>query len=250
MENFNSWHWLDDQVLDAKKAAKNIPLIKNFTYFGTSIDVHDQIYYDLVIPTKAKDGFYWWRIFIKPILRAKRAENVSNIDLQVIMFDDDMYLPHTNQSRWEQIIDNENAVVNTIPYFDNWTEIFEQLSDILDRMIAKKEGTEMEESMSFKKAKQILENAGCRLVRTNMDESYETTADDYDFMYMKVLFNNYDFDYARSYGPNAAYKQVLDRLREHEGDDAVAMVPSSYAEWEDVLGWSIGEEPPSDEWYK
>jgi len=119
MENFNPIHWLDDQFLDAKKAAKNIPLIRNFTYFGTSIDTHNNTYYDLTIPTKTKNGLHWWRICIKPIMRAKRAEDVSNIDLQVVMIDDDIHLPVNNQSHWDQINDNENAVINTIPYFDN-----------------------------------------------------------------------------------------------------------------------------------
>lgn len=240
MENFNPIHWLDDQFLDAKKAAKNTPLIRNFTYFGTAIDTHNHIYYDLTIPTKTKNGLHWWRICIKPNMRAKRSEDVSNIDLQVIMIDDDIHLPVNNQSHWDQIIENENAVVNTIPYFDNWADLFDQLSDILDRMIAKKEGTELEErtkcKMDFETAKKILENI-------------EPVTEDYDFVYLKKMFNGYDFDYARSYGPRAAYKKVLEDLKEDVGDEAIYFVPDSYEEWEDVLGWSIGEEPPSDDWY-
>lgn len=250
MENFNPMHWLDDQILDAKKAAKNTPLIRNFTYFGITIDTHNNTYYDLTIPTRTKNGLHWWRICIKPIMRAKRAEDVSNIDLQVVMIDDDIHLPINNQSHWDQINNNENAVINTIPYFDNWTDIFDQLSDVLDNMIAKKEGTELEErtksKMDVETAKKVLESAGIRFVKENI----EPVTEDYDFVYMKKLFNWYDFDYARSYGPNAAYKKALDELKEDIGDEAIYFVPDSYAEWEDVLGWSIGEEPPSDDWYK
>ena len=240
MNNFNPNHWLDDQFLDSKKAAKNTPLVKNFTYFGMTIDTHNHTYYDLVIPTKTKDSLHWWRICIKPILRAKRAEDVSNIDLQVLMIDDDIHLPANNKSQWDQIIENENAVVNIIPFFDNWTDIFDQISDILDNMIAKKEGTELEErtkcKIDFESAKKILENI-------------EPVTEDYDFVYLKKLFKGYDFDYARSYGPRAAYKKALDDLKEDAGEDAIYFVPDSYEEWEDALGWSIGEEPPSDDWY-
>ena len=246
MENFNPMHWLDDEYLSAKKAAKNTPLIRNFTYFGTVWG--SEIYYDLVIPTKSKDGINWWRINIMPVYNGKRADDVSKIDLKTIIMDDNIFLP-LGGSDWQKRLKHKDAVVNTFPYFNDWSEIFEQLSDILDRMIAKKEGTELEErtksKMDFETAKKVLENAGCRFVKENI----EPVTEDYDFVYLKKLFNWYDFDYARSYGPNAAYKEVLEKLKEDVGEEAIYFVPDSYAEWEDVLGWSIGEEPPSDDWY-
>lgn len=246
MENFNPTRWLDDEYLSAKKAADNVQLIRNYTYFGTVLG--SEIYYDLVIPTKSKTGVNWWRINIMPVYNSKRADNVSKIDLKTIIIDDNIFLP-LGGSDWPKRLNHKDAVVNTIPYFEDWAEIFEQLSDILDRMIAKKEGTEIEEStnskMNFETAKMILENAGCKLVKENI----EPVTEDYDFVYLKKLFNGYNFDYARSYGPRAAYEKVLEELKEDVGEEAIYFVPDSYEEWEDVLGWSIGEEPPSDDWY-
>lgn len=238
MENFNQMRWLDDEYLSAKKAADNVQLIRNYTYFGTVSG--SEKYYDLVIPTKSKNGINWWRINIMPVYNGKRSDDVSKIDLKTIIMDDNIFLP-LGGSDWQKRLKHKDAVVNTIPYFEDWSEIFEQLSDILDRMIAKKEGTELEErtkcKMDFESAKKILENI-------------EPVTEDYDFVYLKKLFKGYDFDYARSYGPRAAYKKVLDDLKEDIGEEAIYFVPDSYEEWEDVLGWSIGEEPPSDDWYK
>lgn len=59
---------------------------------------------------------------------------------------------------------------------------------------------------------------------------------------------NYDFDYARSYGPERAYKQVLDRLEatmETDGYD----VPQSCAEFEEKWGFEVDSTPPDDKWY-
>lgn len=238
MENFNQMRWLDDEYLSAKKAADNVQLIRNYTYFGTVSG--SEKYYDLVIPTKTKDGINWWRINIMPVYNDKRAGDVSKIDLKTIIIDDNIFLP-LGGSDWQKRSNHKDAVVNTIPYFEDWSEIFEQLSDILDRMIAKKEGTELEErtkcKTDFESAKKILENI-------------EPVTEDYDFVYLKKLFKRYDFDYARSYGPRAAYEKALEELKENNGEDAIYFVPASYEEWEDVLGWSIGEEPPSDDWYK
>lgn len=240
MENFNPLRWLDDEYLSARKAADNVQLIRNYTYFGTTIASGSEKYYDLVIPTKTKDGINWWRIDIMPVYNDKRAGDVSKIDLKTIIIDDNIFLP-LGGSDWQKRLNHKDAVVNTIPYFKDWSEVFEQLSDILDRMIAKKEGTELEErtkcKMDFESAKKILENI-------------EPVTEDYDFVYLKKLFKGYDFDYARSYGPRAAYEKVLEKLKEDVGDEAIYFVPDSYEEWEDVLGWSIGEEPPSDDWYK
>ena len=237
MENFNPMRWLDDEYLSARKAADNVQLIRNYSYFGTVSGTEK--YYDLVIPTKTKDGINWWRINIMPVYNDKRAGDVSKIDLKTIIIDDNIFLP-LGGSDWQKRLNHKDAVVNTIPYFEDWSEIFEQLSDILDRMIAKKEGTELEErtkcKMDFESAKKILENI-------------EPVTEDYDFVYLKKLFKGYDFDYARSYGPRAAYKKALDELKEDAGEEAVYFVPGSYEEWEDVLGWSIGEEPPSNDWY-
>lgn len=240
MENFNPMRWLDDEYLSAKKAADNVQLIRNYTYFGTVWGSGNEKYYDLVIPTKTKGGINWWRINIMPVYNGKRSDDVSKIDLKTIIMDDNIFLP-LGGSDWQKRLKHKDAIVNTIPYFEDWSEIFEQLSDILDRMIAKKEGTELEErtkcKMDFESAKKILENI-------------EPVTEDYDFVYLKKLFKGYDFDYARSYGPRAAYKKVLDDLKEDIGEEAIYFVPDSYEEWEDVLGWSIGEEPPSDDWYK
>lgn len=240
MKNFNPMRWLDDEYLSARKAADNVQLIRNYTYFGTTIGSGSEKYYDLVIPTKTKDGINWWRIDIMPVYNDKRAGDVSKIDLKTIIMDDNIFLP-LGGSVWQKRLNHKDAVVNTIPYFEDWSEVFEQLSDILDRMIAKKEGTELEErtksKIDFESAKKILENI-------------EPVTEDYDFVYLKKMFKGYDFDYARSYGPRAAYKKVLDKLKEDVGDEAIYFVPDSYEEWEDVLGWSIGEEPPSDDWYK
>ena len=149
MENFEALRWLDDQFLDAKKSAKNIPLIRNLTYFG--ITHGSDTFYHLVIPTKTRDDYHWWKILIKPTFKRKRLEGVSNIDLETVIIDDKLIIKlDKGQSEWERCITDKNAVVNTIPFFENWTEVFEQLSDILDRMIAKKEGTELEESAKCK----------------------------------------------------------------------------------------------------
>ena len=159
MENFNPMRWLDDEYLSAKKAASNVQLIRNYTYFGTVWGSGNEKYYDLVIPTKSKDGINWWRINIMPVYNGKRADDVSKIDLKTIIMDDNIFLP-LGGSDWEKRLKHKDAVVNTIPYFADWSDIFEQLSDILDRMIAKKEGTELEErtksKMDFETAKKVL----------------------------------------------------------------------------------------------
>lgn len=104
-----------------------------------------------------------------------------------------------------------------------------------------KEGTDIEESTFFKKAKKLLENAGFSLVK----ESNVELQDDFDFEDLKWLFNNYNSDYARSYGPNGAYEKVLEEFYEtHDG-----RVPDSYAEWEEIMGWPIDDPAPDDTWY-
>ena len=126
--------------------------------------------------------------------------------------------------------------------FETVTEVFEQLSDILDRMIAKKEGTELEEST---KCKMNYESA----VKMLKENEFTFTIDDFDFNDLKWMFNNYNFDYARSYGPERAYRNLLDKFREFNDGNIYGLVPESYAEWEEILGWSIDEEPPDNSWY-
>lgn len=269
MKNFNPMHWLDDEYLSAKKAADNVQLIRNYTYFGTVSS--SEKYYDLVIPTKTKDGFNWWRINIMPVYNDKRAGDVSKIDLKTIIIDDNIFLP-LGGSDWQKRLNHKDAVVNTIPYFEDWSEVFEQLSDILDRMIAKKEGTELEErtkcKMDFETAKKILENIRCKPIRPTINEwakitkntpeelrsfGNEVNTKDKNFYLWQWMFNNYDCDYARSYGPNAAYKKLIEEFRERFDDgsecDPVYLVPDSYAEWEDRFGFAIDDPPPSDDWY-
>jgi len=239
MKSFKITKWLDDEYLSAKKAANSVQLIKNYTYFGTVIGSGSEKYYDLVIPTKTKTGFNWWRINIMPVYNDKRADDVSKVDLKTIIIDDNIFLP-LGGSDWQKRLNHEDAVVNTIPYFEDWTEIFEQLSDILDRMIAKKEGTELEEktdsTMKYDTALEILAESS-------------DIPNDYEFSDLKWMFKNYNFDYARSYGPERAYWKLLNKFREFHDGMVYGLVPGSYAEWEDELGWSIGEEPPSDSWY-
>lgn len=243
MKNFNPSEWLQEQKTEAKAAADNTPLIKNYTMFGISTDSFENIYYDIIIHTKASDGgLHWWRVDIKPVYRPKRMENVSHIDLEVAIIDDDIHLPLGRQSSWQRISEHESAIVNTIPFFDNWVDVFDQISDIIDSMIAKKEGTDIEESTFFKKAKNLLENAGFRLVK---ESNVENIQDDFDFEDLKWMFNNYNSDYARSYGPNSAYEKVLEEFSEtHDG-----RVPDSYAEWEEIMGWPIDDPAPDDTWY-
>ena len=45
MENFNPMRWLDDEYLSAKKAASNVQLIRNYTYFGTVWGSVNEKYY-------------------------------------------------------------------------------------------------------------------------------------------------------------------------------------------------------------
>lgn len=268
MEKLDAMRWLDKEILNARACAKKTALIQNFTYFGTTFDIHDEVYYDVVIPTKVRGDLYWWRMLIKPSFSQKQKAGTSNIDITIAIIDDNIYLHDARKSRWELITSNENVVMDTIPYMEDWNDVFTNASDIIDELISKKEGTEMQESMSLEKARMILENAGCKLIRPKMNEWAKITKDtpeelrtlgnevntkDENFYLWQWMFNNYNCDYARSYGPNAAYRKLIEEFRTHFDDgsecDPVYLVPDSYAEWEDRFGFAIDDTPPSEDWY-
>ena len=103
----------------------------------------------------------------------------------------------------------------------------------------------MKESMNkFEEAKKFLESKGYKLIKENS----ENIDEDQEFLLSKWIFNNYDFDYARSYGPEPAYRQVLERLEETMDTDGYD-VPQSCIEFEEKWGFEVDSTPPSDRWY-
>lgn len=103
----------------------------------------------------------------------------------------------------------------------------------------------MKESMEkFNEAKKFLESNGYKLIKEDMNND----EDDWEFTLSQWIFNHYDFDYARSYGPERAYRQVLERLEatmETDGYD----VPQSCAEFEEKWGFEVDSTPPDEKWY-
>lgn len=64
---------------------------------------------------------------------------------------------------------------------------------------------------------------------------------DVDYEIEKVLNQCYDFDEARSYGPDRAYNRALARAKELRPD---FYFPSSKAEFEEIYGYDIDDPPP------
>ena len=74
-------------------------------------------------------------------------------------------------------------------------------------------------------------------------EASEITRDAGEMDMAKRIYDNYDFDYARAYGPDAAYDRAVDRAR----IDEYEYLPTSRADFEDRFGFDIEDEFPKQE---
>ena len=122
------------------------------------------------------------------------------------------------------------------------------LSSHKSKSAAEKHLGDMRKFKHMKENSEELEHAVKVLNENGYIVENEQDEEDWEFTLSKWLFNHYDFDYERSYGPTAAYKQVYERLIntfETDGYD----VPSDQGEFEEKWGFEISETPPNDDWY-
>lgn len=74
-------------------------------------------------------------------------------------------------------------------------------------------------------------------------EASEMTRDAGEMDMAKRIYDNYDYDYARAYGPDAAYDKAVERARVDEYE----YLPTSRADFEDRFGFDIEDEFPKQE---